>query len=49
MIMASAAMLDTNPEPTDQEIDVALKDNLCRCGAYARIRKAIHKAASSMA
>ncbi len=48
-IMALAAMLDSNPEPTDNEIDLALKDNLCRCGAYTRIRKAVHTAARSMA
>ena len=46
-IMAIAAMLESNPEPTDHEIDIALKDNLCRCAAYSRIRKAIHRAASS--
>ena len=46
-IMAATHMLDTNPEPTDAEINVAMKDNLCRCGAYERIRKAIHTAARS--
>ena len=48
-LMTLAAMLDSNPEPTDHEIDIALKDNICRCGAYTRIRKAVHTAASSMA
>jgi aerobic-type carbon monoxide dehydrogenase small subunit (CoxS/CutS family) len=46
-IMVLSAMLDSNPEPTDNEIDLALKDNLCRCGAYTRIRKAVHRAAGS--
>ncbi len=46
-IMTIAMMLDSNPEPTDHEIDVALKENYCRCGAYTRIRKAVHRAASS--
>ncbi len=46
-LMSLAAMLESNPEPTDNEIDLALKDNLCRCGAYTRIRKAVHRAASS--
>ena len=48
-VMSAAAMLAVNPEPTDAEIDVAMKDNLCRCGAYARLRSAIHRAASSAA
>jgi aerobic-type carbon monoxide dehydrogenase small subunit (CoxS/CutS family) len=48
-VMSAAAMLAVNPEPTDGEIDVAMKDNLCRCGAHARIRSAIHRAASSAA
>lgn len=46
-IMTIAMMLDTNPEPTDHEIDLALRENYCRCGAYTRIRKAVHRAASS--
>lgn len=46
-LMAAAHMLETNPEPTDAEIDLGMKDNLCRCGAYDRIRKAIHRAAKS--
>jgi isoquinoline 1-oxidoreductase alpha subunit len=45
--MAAAHMLNSNPEPTDHEIDVAMKNNYCRCGAYTRIRAAIHAAASS--
>ncbi len=46
-IMTIAMMLESNPEPLDNEIDMALKENYCRCGAYTRIRKAIHRAASS--
>ncbi len=47
-IMTIAMMLYSNPEPTDQEIDVALKENYCRCGAYTRIRKAVHRAAGAV-
>lgn len=48
-IIAGTHMLMSNPEPTDAEIDLAMKDNLCRCGAYTRIRKAIHRAGRTMA
>ena len=41
MIMAVAALLETNPEPTDAEIDASVT-NICRCGTYERIRTAIH-------
>jgi isoquinoline 1-oxidoreductase alpha subunit len=41
MIMAAAALLKENPRPTDADIDAAIT-NLCRCGTYPRIRKAIH-------
>jgi len=44
-IMAAAALLAKTPEPTDQEIDSAMTGQLCRCGTYLRIRKAIHRAA----
>lgn len=44
-IMAAAALLARSPEPTDAEIDAALAGNLCRCGTYPRIRKAVHEAA----
>jgi isoquinoline 1-oxidoreductase subunit alpha len=44
-IMAAAALLARTPSPTDQDIDRALSGNLCRCGTYQRIRKAIHRAA----
>ena len=42
-IMAASSLLERNPNPTDQEIDRAML-NLCRCGTYPRIRKAIHRA-----
>jgi isoquinoline 1-oxidoreductase alpha subunit len=44
-IMAAAALLAKHPKPTDADIDTAMSQNLCRCGTYVRIRKAIHKAA----
>ncbi len=44
-IMAAAALLDRSPDPSDREIDQAMADNLCRCGTYAQIRRAIHRAA----
>jgi isoquinoline 1-oxidoreductase subunit alpha len=43
-IMAAAALLAENSAPTDQEIDQQLT-NICRCGTYARIRRAVHRAA----
>ena len=44
-MMAAAALLAKKPKPTDADIDSAMNGNLCRCGTYLRIRKAIHKAA----
>ncbi|MBT9455544.1 MAG: (2Fe-2S)-binding protein [Burkholderiaceae bacterium] len=44
-IMSAAALLQKNPAPTDADIDAAMSGNLCRCGAYPRIRAAIHDAA----
>jgi aerobic-type carbon monoxide dehydrogenase small subunit (CoxS/CutS family) len=44
-IMTAAALLAKNPAPTDADIDRALSANLCRCGTYPRIRRAIHLAA----
>jgi isoquinoline 1-oxidoreductase alpha subunit len=43
--MSAVALLKRNPKPTDQQIDSALAGNICRCGTYDRIRKAIHLAA----
>ena len=48
-IVAIAHMLESNPEPTDAEIDLGMKGNLCRCGTYTRIRRAIHRAARASA
>ena len=44
-LMTAAALLKSNPHPTDQDIDKALAGNLCRCGTYLRIRAGIHQAA----
>lgn len=46
MLMAAAALLDKKPKPTDADIDAAMT-NLCRCGTYQRVRRAIHRAAAS--
>jgi aerobic-type carbon monoxide dehydrogenase small subunit (CoxS/CutS family) len=48
-IMAASALLARNPAPTDAEIDAAMARNLCRCGTYQRIRRAIHTAARGSA
>ncbi len=47
-IMSAAALLKENPNPTDTDIDQAMQGNICRCGTYQRIRKAIHTAAGKM-
>lgn len=47
-IMSAAALLAKNPKPSDAEIDEAMKDNVCRCGTYFRIRKAIKRAAKEL-
>src|SRR5260221_9475528 len=47
-IMSAAALLSTNRKPTDADIDEAMAGNLCRCGTYSRIRKAIHRVATEM-
>ena len=44
-LMAAAALLAENPSPTDTDIDEAMERNICRCGTYNRIRRAIHRAA----
>ncbi|HZJ54606.1 MAG TPA: (2Fe-2S)-binding protein [Myxococcaceae bacterium] len=44
-IMTAVALLAENPSPTDDDIDAALSGNICRCGAYQRIRAAVHRAA----
>jgi isoquinoline 1-oxidoreductase subunit alpha len=43
--MSAAVLLAENSKPPDQGIDEAMSGNICRCGTYPRIRKAIHKAA----
>ncbi|MGA2403587.1 MAG: (2Fe-2S)-binding protein, partial [Syntrophobacteraceae bacterium] len=48
-IMSAVALLSANPAPTDDDIDQAMSANICRCGTYQRIRKAIHRAADLMA
>jgi len=45
-IMTAVILLRTKPTPTDAEIDDAMSANLCRCGTYPRIRKAVHRAAA---
>ena len=47
-IMAATALLSANPSPTDADIDAAMAGNICRCGTYPRIRKAVHLAAALM-
>ena len=43
-LISATALLDRNNAPTDEDIDNAMSGNICRCGTYVRIRKAIHKA-----
>ena len=45
-IMTAAALLKANPHPNDEQIDAAMRGNICRCGTYVRIREAIKRAAS---
>jgi xanthine dehydrogenase iron-sulfur cluster and FAD-binding subunit A len=40
-------LLTTNPRPSDADIDTAMRGNVCRCGTYPRIRRAIHRAADA--
>ncbi len=47
-IMSASALLDANPEPTDDDIDEAMSGNLCRCATYPRIRAAIHEASQML-
>jgi isoquinoline 1-oxidoreductase alpha subunit len=46
-IMSAAALIDSNPNPSDAEIDAAMSGNICRCGTYLRIRAAIKQASQS--
>ncbi len=45
-LMAASALLDSNPDPSDEEVSRAMNGNVCRCGTYMRIREAIHRAAN---
>jgi aerobic-type carbon monoxide dehydrogenase small subunit (CoxS/CutS family) len=47
-IMSAVALLAKNKNPTDQDIDVAMNGNICRCGTYNYIKRAIHRAAQEM-
>lgn len=47
-VMQAASLLAETPQPTDEEIDIAMSGNLCRCGTYPRIRAAIHTAAKTL-
>jgi isoquinoline 1-oxidoreductase subunit alpha len=47
-IMSAAALLASNHKPTDADIDEAMSGNICRCGTYQRIRRAIHRAAGQL-
>jgi aerobic-type carbon monoxide dehydrogenase small subunit (CoxS/CutS family) len=48
-IMSAAALLKDTPKPTDSDINRAMSGNICRCGTYPRIRRAIHRAAEMVA
>lgn len=47
-IMSAAALLAKNPKPSDADIDASMSGNICRCGTYQRIRRAIHRASAMM-
>jgi isoquinoline 1-oxidoreductase alpha subunit len=47
-IMSAVALLESNPKPSDTDIDDAMSGNLCRCGTYHRIRQAIHLASAKL-
>jgi isoquinoline 1-oxidoreductase subunit alpha len=47
-IMAAAVLVRENPRPSDADIDDAMSGNICRCGTYQRIRRAIHRAAGTL-
>jgi isoquinoline 1-oxidoreductase alpha subunit len=47
-IMSASALLQRNPSPSDNDIDTAMSGNICRCGTYTRIRKAIHLASKEI-
>ena len=43
-LISASALLDANEAPTDRDIEIAMNGNICRCGTYVRIKKAIHRA-----
>ncbi|TKT72683.1 (2Fe-2S)-binding protein [Afipia massiliensis] len=47
-VMSATSLLSLNPKPTDEDIDLAMTGNICRCATYVRIRAAIHDAAKSL-
>jgi isoquinoline 1-oxidoreductase alpha subunit len=47
-IMSATSLLSLNPKPTDEDIDLAMTGNICRCATYVRVRAAIHDAAKSL-
>jgi aerobic-type carbon monoxide dehydrogenase small subunit (CoxS/CutS family) len=47
-IMQAAALLEANVRPTDADIEAAMSGNICRCGTYQRVRRAIHRAAGNL-
>ncbi len=47
-MMSATALLESNPQPSDDDIDTAMRGNLCRCATYHRIRAAIHRAADEL-
>jgi isoquinoline 1-oxidoreductase alpha subunit len=48
-IMSAIVLLNENKNPTDEDINLGMEGNICRCGTYVRIRRAIHQAAKTMA
>ncbi|MBY7830747.1 (2Fe-2S)-binding protein [Vibrio fluvialis] len=47
-VMSAVALLERNPNPSDEDIDAAMSGNICRCATYVRIRKAIKDAAAQL-
>lgn len=47
-LMSASALLESNPAPTDEDIDLAMSGNICRCGTYPRIKAAIKEASAQM-
>jgi isoquinoline 1-oxidoreductase alpha subunit len=48
-IMSAIVLLNENKNPTDEDINLGMEGNICRCGTYLRIRRAIHQAAKALA